>query len=412
MLWVRTFILGLGFFAISLVWPLYDSYMPIFYGEFIASGFVVGAIMAIDNVLGLTLQPYFGALSDQTRTRFGRRVPYLLVGAPIAAVFLAAIPYARETGLIALLVATLFMNLAMASFRSPTVALMPDLVPGHLRSQANGIINWMGALGAALAFTVGSQLYKQGVHLPFLAAGGMLVLIALIFLFWIREPRNPQGEGVEETPRGLWEAARSLFGGLVDTQARRMLLAIILWTAAFQGTNTWFTTFGTKHLGLSAADASFNLFFFVGAILLFGIPAGLLGGKLGRRRTMAIGAVIMAVGVAAVWYSGGATWPLRGALLLAGTGWSLIVVQAYPALVQMAPAGQTGAYTGLYYIVSQVGAILAPPIYGQLRDWFGWVALFAASVLLLLAAAYTVSGVRGTEARPQPAAGQVRKSSA
>jgi len=411
--WLRVFLLGLGFMSISVVWPLYDSFVTLYYQEWIASGLVVGLLMAMDNFLGLTLQPYVGALSDQTRTRLGRRVPYLAAGAPVAALFLALIPFAREAGLWPLVGAAVGLNLAMASFRSPTVALMPDVIPPHLRSQANGIINWMGALGGALAFLMASQLYPRDPRLPFFGAAGLLVAVALVFLFGIREPAEPQG-GVpeEERPQGLWAAARSLARGLVDPQARRLLLAVAFWSGAFQGTSTWFTTFATQHLGMDEGGATFSLLFFTGALLLFALPAGWLGGRIGRRPTMTMGAALMALGVAAVWLAGSAgavadnPWPLRLALLVAGTGHSLMVVQAYPALVQLAPPGQTGAYTGLYYIVSQMGGILAPPFFGQLRDSVGWAGVFTATVVFLLIAGTTALTVRGAEALPVPAPGQ------
>ncbi|MCG0239833.1 MAG: MFS transporter [Firmicutes bacterium] len=413
MIWLRTFLLGLGFMSIQVVWPLYDSFVTLYYQEWISSGLVVGLLMAMDNFLGLTLQPYVGALSDQTRTRLGRRVPYLVAGAPVAALFLALIPFAREAGLWPLVGAAVGLNLAMASFRSPTVALMPDVIPPYLRSQANGIINWMGALGAALALLLGSQLYPRDPRLPFAAAAALLVAVALVFLFGIREPAVPQGGDPEgERPQGLWAAARSLARGLVDPQARRLLLAVAFWSGAFQGTSTWFTTFATQHLGLDEGDATFSLLFFTGALLLFALPAGWLGGRLGRRPTMAVGAALMAIGVAAVWFAGSAAeaaedpWPLRLALLAAGTGHSLMVVQTYPALVQMAPPGQTGAYTGLYYIVSQIGGILAPPVFGQLRDWLGWAGVFAATVLCLLVASATALTVRGAEALLTPEPGK------
>lgn len=402
MIWVRTLILGLGFFAISAVGPLYDSYMPIFYQKFLGSSFLVGAVMTIDNILGLTLQPYVGALSDQTRTRFGRRIPYFLAGAPAAALLLAAIPFAYQGGLWTLLAVTVLLNLALASFRSPTVALMPDLVPAHLRSQANGIINWMGALGAALAFGVGGVLYKQDVRLPFAAFALLLVTVTLVFLFWIREPRQASA-GAEATPASLWAALGRLGRGLLNPDVLPMMLAIFLWSGAFQGNSTWFTTFGQKMRGMHPGDASFTLLFFSAAILLFAVPAGFLGGRWGRRRVYAGGAVLMAAGIGALWFLTG-TWSMRAALLLAGLGHSLVVVNAYPALVQMAGENETGTYTGLYYVASQLGAIVLPPLYGLVIDTVGWWGNFVLSGLLLAGAALAVLRAGRAEVAAPPRA--------
>lgn len=402
MIWIRTGILGLGFFAISAVGPLYDSYMPIFYGQFLRSSFLVGLVMILDNVLGLTLQPYFGALSDQTCTRFGRRIPYFLAGCPLAALCLAAVPFAYQRGLGALLAATVLLNLALSAFRSPTIALMPDLVPPHLRSQANGVINWMGALGAALAFGVGGLLYKRDLRLPFAAFALLLIAVTLVFLFWIREP-GPSREQPEEGPGTLSQALAGLGRGLANPHALPVLAAIFLWSCAFQANATWFTTFGTAVRGMHPGDASFTLLFFSAAILVFAIPAGVIGGRWGRRQAIAAGALLMGAGIASLWFLT-AAWPMRGALLAAGLGHSLVVVNAYPALVQMAGDRQTGAYTGLYYIASQLGAIAAPPVYGLVIDHVGWWANFALSAVLLAGAAAAVLQARHAEAAPSDGA--------
>ncbi len=137
----KTFILGLGFFAISLTWPLYNYYIPLFLKTYIKSQFWINSIMTLDNILAITLIPVFGSLSDRTNTRFGRRMPYLLIGIPISAILFALLPqYSSFTSLMIILIS---FNLAMAIYRAPTVALMPDITPRPLRSKANGIINFM-----------------------------------------------------------------------------------------------------------------------------------------------------------------------------------------------------------------------------------------------------------------------------
>lgn len=156
----KTFLLGFGFFSISLLWSIYNSYIPIFLKEFSLSSLLVGFIMTFDNILAIVLQPYIGFLSDQTRTRFGRRMPFIMVGAPIAAVFFLLIPFAKSLNIGWMITTILIMNLAMAIFRAPVIALMPDTVPSQSRSKANGVVNFMGGLGALLAFLVDQNSTK------------------------------------------------------------------------------------------------------------------------------------------------------------------------------------------------------------------------------------------------------------
>ncbi len=398
MIWVRMFILGLGFFAISAVWPMYNSYMPLFYGHFIGSLSAVGAIMGIDNVLGLTMQPYFGALSDQTRTRFGRRIPFLLVGMPLAAVLLGLLPYTRDIGLLPLLLSTIVMNVMMAVFRSPTVALMPDVVPAHLRSQANGIINFMGGLGAIVSILVGSKLYERDPHLPFVFVGGMMLVVAVIFLLWIREPAE-SAETVEETPAALKEAFVSLFR-IRDPQVLLLMAAIFLWTFAEQGLETWFTTYGTRVLGLSAGDASGKLRFFLVSFVFLTLPVGFLSGWVGRRRAMSLGAVLLAVGVGLIGFVPALLLP---ALVTAGAGWALVIVNAYPAMVQLAGPAQVGTFTGMYYVAGPLAAAISPTVFGSVVDILGWPAAFGMAVVAFLLAAVTVLRVDGADVSPADA---------
>jgi len=150
----RTFLLGLGFFGVSVIWAMYNAYVPIFLKEnFNLRSTIIGLVMTIDNILAILLLPYLGALSDRTRTHLGRRRPFILVGSALALVFFLLIPAANAFQRLGLMMLTIVaMNLSMALFRSPVIALMPDITPSHFRSQANGIINFMGGLGALLVF--------------------------------------------------------------------------------------------------------------------------------------------------------------------------------------------------------------------------------------------------------------------
>ena len=148
--WRKTFVLGFGFFGISIIWPIFNSFIPPMLENLGLAAGAIGFIMTWDNLFNLFLQPYVGSRSDRTVSRFGRRKPWLMVGAPIAAIFFVTVPFVRDN-FILIALGILGTNLGMALFRSPTVAYLGDLFKPGQRSQANGVINLMGGLGGAAA---------------------------------------------------------------------------------------------------------------------------------------------------------------------------------------------------------------------------------------------------------------------
>lgn len=400
--WGKTFVLGLGFLAISAVWPLYDSYMPKFYGGYIASSALVGVIMGFDNLLGFTLQPWFGARSDRTRSRWGRRLPYLLIGMPIAAVSLLAIPFAREAGLWPLLAVTIIMNLAMSIFRSPTVALMPDLTPSPLRSLANGVINFMGGIGGGIALLGGGILYAMSPRYPFMLSAAIMAVVFLCFLFFIREPALDQGggapaEGTEETPQGLWLAFREMITN-PDRTTLLLFAALFALFVGYQAVNTWFTVYAEETLHVAVNVASKALTWYAGSFVIFALPAGWVGTRLGRRRTIAIGLGGMAAGFVLMHFLA-TLGQASVALIVLGAFWSLININTYPMVVELCRPSQTGTFTGLYYIFTQAGGVAAPIISGFVFDLAGSKRpLFFTAALFLLIALALILTVRKGEA--------------
>ncbi|HEY3364364.1 MAG TPA: MFS transporter [Symbiobacteriaceae bacterium] len=392
--WKNTFVIGLGFFGISLVWPIYNQYMPLFYAKFIDSKMLIGWIMTIDNILAITLIPFMGYLSDRTHTRYGRRIPYLLVGAPVAAIFLFLIPFGWASSLGLLLTATIVMNLAMATFRSPVVALMPDVTPQELRSKANGIINFMGGLGAAIAMFGGSFLYKLYPGAPFFAVAVMLVGVALAFFFWIREPAGATEQSERFSPRMVRDRSTIL-----------MLLAIFFWFISYNGVETWLTTYGTEHLHQETARVARLMTFVAASFLVMAIPAGFLaeGSRFfkgfGRKWSImgGLGGMIVAYVLLSRLTDLSQGIPF---LVLAGFAWAFVNINSFPMIAQMAPEGQMGTYTGLYYLFSSAANIVGPPMFGWVFDTLGYTYFFPVAILFMVLAAVCIFMVRKGEAAP------------
>src|SRR3989304_2820229 len=205
----KTFLLGFGFFGLSVVWGVYNAFVPIFLSKkFPLSPIIVGFFMTLDNIAALLIQPPVGAWSDKLRSPLGRRIPFLLIGAPISAVAFGLIPIPAVLPLFVACTSTLLLSAAF--WRTPVIALMPDITPSPFRSQANGIINFMGGIGTIIALQTGGILYKMSPSFPFWLGSGLVLLSALVVYLFIKEPKE-YGE-IEEQP-GIFASLRELFTG-------------------------------------------------------------------------------------------------------------------------------------------------------------------------------------------------------
>lgn len=394
----KVWLLGFGFFSISITWSLYNAFVPFFLEKYVHSVALISFMMTIDNYFALFLQPWIGNRSDRTVSRYGRRMPYLLIGMPLAAVLTMLIPF--HTGLFTLLLFMMLMNLAMSLYRSPTVALMPDITPDKQRTKANGLINFMGGVGSILAFGVGSFLYKASPALPFIVAGLITLLCLFIVSQFIKEERDGVNKeaalGTEEVTGISGDLQRS--GNIPRVKPTRislkkqldrttvwLLAAIFFWFVAYQGVETLFTLYGKHHLGLSEQAASFSLTFFSLAFVVFAIPSGWLGGRFGKKKMIVTGVCGLMAVFALVGFAENLL-VLRILLLVGGMFWACININSYPYVVATGTEESIGTRTGMYYLVSSLAAITSPPLLGLMIDLTDYSILFyAAAVSMAIA---------------------------
>lgn len=394
----KTFLLGFGFLGVSVIWTLYNAYVPIFLQAgnpefetaakslgFGLSAGMAGFIMTLDNIAALFIQPFIGVVSDRTRTRIGRRFPFILVGAPVAAIAFLLIPLAptlipRElNGQLAqlpgpfalLMVAVGLTLLAMAIFRTPVIALMPDLIPSHLRSKANGVINFMGGAGGVLATFGGAALYGLGTFVPFIV-GSVLLLVAIGVLFAsIKEPQE-YAEPEKGSPAGV-DLLRHLRE--VPSENRRSLFllmgAIFCWFVGYNAVETFLTSYGVAVLKVPENRAALLLGVAQITFILFAIPSGFIAGRFGRRRTIVAGLAIFSV-LLVVAYFVPSYYVIAVLLGIGGFAWALVNINSLPMIVDIAPtAVLLGTYTGLYYLASQTAAVVGPILNGIVIDATG-----------------------------------------
>lgn len=392
--YVLTFYIGLGFFTTGITWALYDSYVPIFLRQYIVGDWqnlIIGFIMVIDNIAAITLQPWIGAKSDHTWTKWGRRMPYLMVGIPVAAIFFGLIPLSFNLWFL-LAVITIF-NIAMATYRAPVVALMPDIIPSKFRSKANGVINLMGGIGAIYAFTVGALLYLISPFYAFALTSVIMILALLVLMAKVKEPEVPYAK--EEEKIGIIDAFREVIVSH-DKSALAILFAILFWFIGYQTISTWYTTYGVVVLNIHEAIASMMLTAFALTFIIFSIPAGFLASKFGRKGTIQIGLVGVIIMMFVIFFTR-EYFVILAALAIAGMFWAFVNINSITIVWEIATPKKLGAYTGLYYFFSSVAAISGPMISGLLFDLFGIENMFLFSSIFFVIALLLMFGVKSGE---------------
>ncbi len=409
----KVFLLGFGFFGISVLWPLYNAYVPIFLKDFALSSFVIGIVMTIDNLFAIVMLPYIGTLSDQTRTKLGRRKPYILVGAPLGALFFCLIPLMRDlNSLFLMMIVIIMMNFSMALFRSPVIALMPDITPSTYRSQANGIINFMGGFGALLAYFAGKVLYDAHYSYPFFVGASLMLLANILVILFIREPKEYTEiqnkarafETVRKGNKELLENLKEIFRSK-EKSLLFILMSILLWFIGFNALETFFTSYAKFYLNISESTGALVLGVFSLTFMLFSIPAGLIGSKIGRKKTISIGLLVLIlcllIVVVTSSISQNKSMLLSTFFLLfaiSGMGWALVNVNSLPMVIDMTRSEKTGGYTGLYYFFSMAANIFAPPLAGVFIDKVGYPSLMIFSIVFVALSFLTMRFVKRGEA--------------
>ena len=419
----RTLLVGLAFLSICAFWQLYDNVVPlILKNTFDIPDDIAGVIMALDNVLALFLLPLFGKLSDRTHTRLGRRMPYILGGTLAAVVLINLLPVADAARSLWLFVAALgLLLLAMGVYRSPAVALMPDVTPKPLRSKGNAIINLMGTLGGVFTLAATSFLVthdatgREDYSALFLAVSILMLAAVVVLLLTIRENRlahevelqnlAAQGEDAAQAQDDETPSSGASFSSL-DPALRRSLILILcsvaLWFMGYNAVTTAFTKYVSVQWGYDIKAASQCLMVAtVGAVVSY-LPVGFLSSRFGRKRVIQAGVLLLAAcfGSAALFASFSPV--LYGIFALVGAAWAMINVNSYPMVVEISKSGDVGKYTGYYYTFSMAAQIVTPIVSGWLLEHVGYYTLLPYAAVMVALSFVTISLTRHGDSRPQP----------
>lgn len=477
----RTILVGFAFFLISAFWQAYDATIPVMLtNKFGMSQAWSGVIMALDNVLAVFMLPLFGAISDKCNTRYGKRTPFITIGAVIAAVALICLsfvdnaqlknisavsdiddpaalsviydtqsdkelqtpegdkfvlsdiytkeqfmeirtdsvvtevdektgaetkysPYvnyvaparqayaadatAKSPGMLITFVGLLLLVLvAMATFRSPAVALMPDVTIKPLRSKGNAVINLMGTAGGILVLVLGMVFATSAVKnsmmnytVYYSVIAGIMLTALVIFLATVREPkwaREMQEDSVKFGVEELEEPAEKR--GLSRSEKCSLVLilaSIALWYIGYNAVTSKYAVYAGNILNM---DYNATLLIAQGAAIISYLPAGMVASKIGRKKTILAGVIMLstAFALASFMRAGSSVLIMNGLFALAGIGWATINVNSFPMVVEMCSGADIGKYTGFYYTASMSAQIVTPVVSGALMDKMGMTVLF------------------------------------
>lgn len=464
----KTILVGFAFLSISMFWTFYDTIVTkLLVDTFGLNQAWSGFIMSLDNILALFLLPLFGNWSDKTRSKkYGKRTPYIFIGTIIAAVVIVLVGMidfiqlkaVQEMGISAIIkegdsflfkvhdvthtinsakeivasarsayilehvtkpnigylfgfIAILLVVLiAMASYRTPAVSLMPDITPKPLRSKANAIINLMGSVGGMLALGFTAILAKDFTsYIPaFIVLAVLMIVFLVVFMIWVKEVKWVKENNEKQLAYGLVDEKeiQEIEEGTSEKMPKDVfksflfiLASIVLWFFAYNAATTKFSVYATNVLNMTSYTLPL-LVANVTAIISF-IPIGYVSSFFGRKKTILVGIVIMTIAFilgsfltpeSAIWI-----WVTMG---LAGVGWATINVNSYPMIVEMSKGSNIGKYTGYYYTASMAAQVLTPTISGFLMDKWGLRILFPYSTIFIALAFVTMLFVRHGDSNP------------
>lgn len=416
----RTLLVGLAFLSISAFWQLYDNVIPLILTKSFEIGDTwTGVIMAMDNVLAVLLMPLFGRLSDRCSTRLGKRMPFIAGGTLCAVVLMNLLPY-MDNRLMALpfIVILGLLLIVMSTYRSPAVALMPDVTLKPLRSKANAIINLMGALGGVFVLATTGMLVRDSVNgkggydytVLFLAVSLLMVLAVTVLLLTIRENKlakeTAEKQALLDAEAAVENQEEPKTTGKLDKSTFRSLILILFsvsfWFMGYNAVTSAFTRYMENYWGYKLAGSSLLLMVAtVGAVVSY-LPVGIISSKIGRKKMIQAGVILLAAGFAAAGLYKSFHWTAYIIFVLVGVAWAMINVNSYPMVVEISKSGDVGKYTGYYYTFSMAAQVVTPILSGFLMEHVGYATLMPYATVMVLISLVTISLTRHGDNKPEP----------
>lgn len=410
----RTFLIGLAFLSISSFWQVYDNIIPLMLKNTFGLGeTVTGMVMALDNVLAIFLLPVFGSISDKVDTKLGKRTPFIITGTALAVVFLLLLPVADQAVNLPLFVGALFgVLISMGIYRSPAVALMPDLTPNRLRSRANAVINLLGAVGGVYSLIMIKLLVGKGDRPDyeplFISVAAVMIVAVLVLVLTVREKKIAAQVAAEEKADAPAESSgeekaekkKTVLAPEVKSSMIFMLSSIFLWFTAYNAVTTAFSRYTIVVWKLEGSGFADCLMVATVAAIISYIPIGQISGRFGRKKTIMGGVLLMAACYFAAIFVREYTPIINVAFALIGVAWAAINVNSYPMIVAMSEGADIGKFTGTYYTFSMAAQIMTPILSGFFLEHISYHTLFPYAMIFSLLAFLTMTQVKHGDVKP------------
>ena len=406
----QTFLIGFAFFSICAFWQIYESIIPLMLkNDFGLREVLTNAVMAIDNVLALFLLPLFGFLSDRTNTRFGKRTPYIVLGTIFSVIFMLLLPIASsQRNLLFFFTVLGLVLISMGTYRSPAVSLMPDLTPKRHRSNANAIINLIGTFGGIYTLAMIKFLTPKNVKNPnytkiFVAVAVIMVVSIVILMLTINEKKlsekikKEDSDFAEET-----ETAKDISEPMPAPVKRSFFLilaSVFLWFCAYNAVTTAFSRYAEEVWDMTGGEFTTPLMIATGAAFVSYIPLGFLSSRIGRKKTILGGIVLMFVAFSLASFISEVSLAVYIVFIITGIGWAAINVNSYPMVVEISKASNIGKYTGYYYTFSMAAQIFTPLLSGVFLE-INYRTLFPYAAIFMIFAFSTFILVKHGDSRP------------
>lgn len=412
----RTILIGFAFMSILAFWQFYDQVIPyILESTFGLNTFTANAFMSVDNVLAVFMLPFFGMLSDKTNTKLGKRTPYILYGTIGAVILLCVLAFFEKgknfTGFIITLMALLIV---MAIYRSPAVAYMPDVTEKPLRSKGNAIINLVGYIGGIFATVVmmfmlksetndaGQKVYTSSFTPVFLVIAAFMLVSVLIMVFTVNEKKVLAETNIQDKEDIDNKGENKKLSKPVIKSLVLILLSVFLWYTAYNAVTTSFSRYCMNIWNVDLGTSSGYLTFATVAAIAAFVPLGFLSGKIGRKKAVLFGILLMTVCYTIAIFIRQETPIMYLIFGIVGIGWASINVNSFPMVVEMCTGSDVGKYTGYYYTFSMAAQIVTPLLSGWLIDKLsiGYNILFPYAVFFSVASFVTMCFVRHGDSKP------------
>ncbi len=447
----RTLIIGIAFMAICAFWQLYDNVVPLLlkYTFKIDNEVISGGIMALDNIFALFMLPIFGALSDRTHTKIGKRMPYIVFGTLSAVVVMMFMPFAANHKNLILFIAALFLALlAMSTFRSPAVSLMPDVTPKPLRSKGNAIINLLGSVGGLIVLVLlmvldtskytytcpeghltdnlGSGVQEvvcsscektyTGINeslsrvnpdytTVFAILGAIMVLSVVVLLVFVRENKFvaereeiERANGISDEEEPDENAGKKMPKDVLKSLVC-MLLSVAFWYMGYNAVTSAFSRYSVEVWKLTDSGTSKCLMVAMGVALVAFVPIGIISSKIGRKKTILAGVLLLASAFLVAGFCR-YEWYINILFGLVGIAWAAINVNSFPMVVEMSRGSDIGKYTGYYYAFSMAAQVITPVLSGVFLN-ISYKLLFPYATVCVMMSFVTMLFVKHGDSRPE-----------